>query len=411
VLLVIRNAHVLDVEAFAIVGPRTVVAESGVLVDVDAGDATPRAAEREEIDARGAFLLPGFIDAHVHLGSTTMDFARLARQSETERSLEMARGSERTLARGFTTVRDTGGDVRGLIAAIGRGLCAGPRVLHAGRVLSQTGGHGDLRAGRIDAAGCACQVHSDSFAHVCDGADAVLRAARVELRAGSDFLKLMASGGVASPSDPLDATQYTAAEIRAATTEAAHRHTYVTAHAYTPEAIALAIENGVSCIEHGNLLDDATARLMAEVGVVLVPTLVTYRAMRELGEKLGLPARNLEKNRGVFEAGLRSVEVARRNGVELGLGTDLLGEAQDQQADELAIRAELEPAADVLRAMYRTNARLCGMEDEIGVVKAGAHADLVLCDVDPLEELASLARTERVLSHVIQGGRVVRRRA
>lgn len=409
-LLVIRDAHLLDLEAGAIVGPRSVVAEGGVLVDVDAGAATPRGAEREEIDARGAFLLPGFIDAHVHLGITTMDFARLARQTETERALEMARAAAQTLSRGFTTVRDTGGDVRGLIAAIGRGLCDGPRIVHAGRVLSQTGGHGDLRAGRIEQAGCACQVHSDWFSHVCDGADAVTRAARVELRAGSDFLKLMASGGVASPSDPLDATQYTAAEIRAAATEAAHRHTYVTAHAYTPEAIALAVENGVSCIEHGNLLDDVTAAEMAGVGALLVPTLVTYRAMRELGGKLGLPARNLEKNRGVFEAGLRSIEVARRNGVELGLGTDLLGEAQDQQADELAIRAELEPAADVLRAMYRTNARLCGLPDEIGVVKPGAHADLVLCDVDPLEDLARLAGSARVLSHVIQAGRVVRRR-
>jgi imidazolonepropionase-like amidohydrolase len=409
-LLVIRNANVLDVEAGAMVGPRTVVAEGGVLVDVDARDATPHGAEREEIDARGAYLLPGFIDAHVHLGITTMNFARLARQSETERALEMARAAAQTLARGFTTVRDTGGDVRGLIAAIEGGLCAGPRVLHAGRVLSQTGGHGDLRAGRIDAAGCACQVHSDWFSHVCDGADAVLRAARVELRAGSDFLKLMASGGVASPSDPLDATQYTAAEIRAATTEAGHRHTYVTAHAYTPEAIALAIENGVSCIEHGNLLDDATATRMAGVGAVLVPTLVTYRAMRELGEKLGLPAASLSKNRGVFEAGLRSVEIARRNGVVLGLGTDLLGEAQDQEADELSIRAELEPAADVLRAMYLVNARLCRMEGEIGVVRPGAHADLLLCDTNPLEDLASLARPARVLSHVIQAGRVVRRR-
>jgi len=410
VLLVIRNAHMLEVDAGAMLGPRTVVAEAGTLVDVDAGAAKPTGAEREEIDARGAFLLPGLIDAHVHLGITTMDFARLARQSETERALEMARAAERTLARGFTTVRDTGGDVRGLIAAIRRGLCAGPRVVHAGRVLSQTGGHGDLRAGRIDEAGCACQVHTDWFSHVCDGADAVMRAARVELRAGSDFLKLMASGGVASPSDPLDATQYTAAEIRAATVEAAHRHTYVTAHAYTPDAIALAVENGVACIEHGNLLDDATAARMAAAGTVLVPTLVTYRAMRELGDKLGLPARNLEKNRGVFEAGLRSVEIARRNGVELGLGTDLLGEAQDQQADELAIRADLEPAADVLRAMYRTNARLCGLEDAIGVIQPGAHADLVLSDVNPLDDLASLARPTRVLSHVIQAGRVVRRR-
>jgi imidazolonepropionase-like amidohydrolase len=195
--------------------------------------------------------------------------------------------------------------------------------------------------------------------------------------------------------------------VRAATLETDHRHTYTTSHAYQPEAIRLAIENGVRCIEHGNLLDDATAARMAELRVTMVPTLVTYKAMQELGPKVGLPERNVAKNEGVFDAGRHSIEVAKRAGVALGLGTDLLGEAQPWQNQEFAIRAELEPAADVLRAMYQVNPRLCRLEGQIGVLAPGAAADVVITDVDPLDNLAALADPERALKAVVCRGRLV----
>ncbi len=149
------------------------------------------------------------------------------------------------------------------------------------------------------------------------------------------------------------------------------------------------------------------ARRMAELGVTMVPTLVTYKAMAEMGPKVGLPERNVTKNKGVFEAGLRSIEVAKRAGVELGLGTDLLGEAQPWQNQEFAIRADLEPAADVLRSMYHVNPKLCRLEGEIGVIAPGAYADLLLTDVDPLTNLAGLADPERALKLVVRGGRVI----
>jgi len=145
---------------------------------------------------------------------------------------------------------------------------------------------------------------------------------------------------------------------------------------------------------------------MAELGVTMVPTLVTYRAMAEIGAKVGLPQVNVSKNEGVFEAGCRSIELAKRAGVELGLGTDLLGEAQTWQNREFAIRAELEPAADVLRSMYRVNAKLCGLEGEIGVIKPGASADLVITQVDPLSKLAELADPEAAIDAVIGRGRI-----
>jgi imidazolonepropionase-like amidohydrolase len=403
VSLTILNGVLLDTERMELVGERHVVIEGDRIVDVDTTE--PSRRSERVIDAGGRFVLPGFIDAHVHHVITTMDFVRLQRLTPTEIALGMGRLAEATVKRGFTTVRDTGGDTAGLVRAIESGLCAGPRIVRSGRALSQTGGHGDV-APASDAPLCACQVQTSGFSHVADGPDAVRLAVRNELRAGSDFIKIMTSGGVASPTDPFDCVQYTPEEVRAATLETDHRHTYTTSHAYQPEAISLAIENGVRCIEHGNLVDAPTAARMAELGVTMVPTLVTYQAMAEIGAKVGLPERNVSKNEGVFEAGCGSIEIARRAGVELGLGTDLLGEAQPWQNRELAIRADLEPAADVLRSMYRVNARLCGLEGEIGVLAPGALADVVVTSADPLRDLALLAEPEKALDAVVFRGGV-----
>lgn len=404
----IVNGTLLDTTTMELVGERHLVLEGEHIVEVT--DTRPPPGDRH-LDARGRFVLPGFIDGHVHHVITTMDFPRLTRLSSVEHALAMARLAEAAVRRGFTTVRDTGGDVSGLIRAIERGLCDGPRVVHAGRALSQTGGHGDVDPSiRPSGGACSCRVLAGSLGAVADGPDAVRAAARVELRDGARFLKLMCSGGVSSPSDPFDAVQYTADEIRAATVETDHRHTYTTAHAYQPEAIRQAIENGVRCIEHANLVDGPTAGRMAELGVTMVPTLVTYQAMADLGAKSGLPRTNQDKNAGVFEAGCRSIEVARAAGVELGLGTDLLGEAQPWQNREFAIRAELEPAVDVLRSMYVVNPRLCGMEGDIGVLTPGAAADVVVTTADPLDNLAALADPEATLAAVVSRGRVVTER-
>jgi imidazolonepropionase-like amidohydrolase len=410
-LIAIRNGNVLDPRAGTIIGERTVVIEGDRIVAVT--DEPHRGATDLDLDldAGGRFVLPGLIDAHVHHIFPTMDFARLMRMSTTELSIGMAQAAEATLHRGFTTVRDTGGAIAGLVAAIERGMTPGPRIARAGRILSQTGGHGDFRAAsHLEVPTCGCQIHTDTHgnAHIADGVEACRKAARFELREGSDFLKIMSSGGVASPSDPFDAVQYTAEEIRAITVEAEHRDTYVTSHAYTPEAILLAVDSGVRCIEHGNMIDAPTAVHLAALEVTMVPTLVTYQAMDELGAKVGLPEVNLAKNRGVFNAGQRSIEIAKEAGVELGLGTDLLGEAMDRQNRELAIRAELEPAVDVLRSMYVTNARLCGLEDQIGVIAPGAYADVVISEVDPIADLAGLAEPDANLSTIIKGGEPVR---
>ena len=402
---VVRNGVVYEPLAGKHLGERTVVIEDGTIVEVVEGKWSGEVDV--DLDARGRHVLPGFVDGHVHLSIHTMDFRRASREWDFERALAVAALSEATVRRGFTTVRDTGGDLRGLKQSIRRNLCGGPRIVSAGHMLSQTGGHGDLRGSVVDPPECGCQIITSPYAHVADGPSAVRKAARQSLRDGSDFIKIHTSGGVASPSDPLDSVQYTPEEVSTIVTEAEHRHTYVTAHAYSPESMRLAADNGVACLEHGNLVDAATASHLAGLGTTVVPTLVTYWAFRDHAEKFGFPERNQAKNDGLFEQGRAAIGLFRDAGVELGFGTDLLGEAQPYQNQEFAIRAELEPAVDVLRSMYVTNVRLCDLVGKVGTVSPGAYGDLVVTDVDPLEDLAALADPEAALAAVVQGGRPI----
>jgi imidazolonepropionase-like amidohydrolase len=403
---VVRNGNVLDTVSMVFVGERDVVIEDGVIVEIV--DRYEGNAEIDvDVDARGRFVLPGLIDGHMHFRLATMNFHALASWSEVEFGIRMAALSSDTIERGFTTVRDLGGDVTGLMRAIASGATIGPRIVCAGRMLTQTGGHGDAEGGERDVPACGCAMRSSIFSIVADGADAVRKAARHNLREGSDFLKVHVSGGVASPSDPLDSVQYTHDELAAAVVEAAHRGTYVSAHAYSPESIQLAVNAGVHAIEHGNLLDQATAQQMADAGSVLVPTLVTYEAMNQLGRQLGLPKANRDKNTVVYEAGLASLEIADDAGVTMGLGTDLIGETQTMQNREMAIRSEVQSAETILRSMWNTNARLCHLDGQIGVVAPGAFGDLVVSRVNPLDDIADFSDPISSLSHVIQAGRVV----
>lgn len=296
--LLIRNANLLETSSLSFVGETTLIAEDGVIVSHG-----EESTADKEIDARGAFMLPGFIDGHVHFRLATLDFNKLARWSEVEFGLAMGRLARQTVARGFTTVRDLGGDVEGLMRAIRNGMVQGPRIVRAGRMLTQTGGHGDVESGPRTVPTCACEMRHTAFGIVADGVDAVRKAARHNLRDGSDFLKIHVSGGVASPSDPLESIQYTTGEIAAVVEEAQHRQTYVAAHAYSPDSVQMAVEHGVYTVEHGNLIDASSARAMVQHDAVLVPTLATYEAMDVFGAELGLPRSNRDKNKVVLAAG------------------------------------------------------------------------------------------------------------
>lgn len=232
------------------------------------------------INLAGKFVCPGLIDCHVHLSTPPGENGLIdtMNQDPDTSLLRQPYLAHEILKRGFTSVRDCGGAGLALKEALAEGLHPGPRLFIAGHGISQTGGHGDLRSSK-DAEYACCGGNTHGLGRIADGAEQCLHAAREELRQGADFIKIMVSGGVVSPTDRLTNLQYTPEEIRAFAKVAADSGTYVTAHAYTPASIRNAVENGVSGIEHGNLIDEPTAKLMAERGAFLTPTLVTYATM------------------------------------------------------------------------------------------------------------------------------------
>ena len=264
--------------------------------------------------------MPGLIDAHFHAYGARLSLLEIETCPLSYLALAGARRLAGALGRGFTTVRDPGGGDAGLAQAIREGLTAAPRYLFCGAALSQTGGHGDPRPPELG-----CCLGGGHMAEVVDGVDALRRAARERLRSGAHAIKIMASGGVISPSAPLRVPQYSPEEIRVVVEEATRRGSYVAAHAYSAEAIAVAVANGVRSIEHGNLLDAPAAAVMAERGAFLVPTLVTYDAMERRGAELGLAPVAQAKNREVLDAGRAAIGLAREAGVRIGFGTDLMG--------------------------------------------------------------------------------------
>jgi imidazolonepropionase-like amidohydrolase len=399
VSLLLRDALILDV----VTGDYSegdLRCEDGRVVESGPGLTAPDA---EVIELGGAVVVPGLIDAHVHVTASTADLGALTSLSPSYVALQSARTMEGMLARGFTTVRDTAGADFGLADAQLEGLLRGPRLLFCGKGLSQTGGHGDVRGrgtNRHDGHPCCA-----GLGRVADGVDAVRAAARDELRKGAHHLKVMASGGVSSPTDRIDSTQYSAEELRAIVEEAEAANRYVAAHAYTARAINRALEAGVKSIEHGNLLDDRSVALLLEHDAYLVPTLVTYWALKEEGREFGLPESSWRKVDEVLGAGLEALERAARGGVKLAYGSDLLGGMHRHQNQEFRLRCEVQAPLDVIRSATVNAADLLGMAGEIGTLTPGAHADLLVLDGDPLADIGVLADPKHI-RHVVQAGRL-----
>jgi imidazolonepropionase-like amidohydrolase len=399
--ILLRDVAVLDAEAGELVEGQAVVvdgdriAETGPAGSVRAGDAVV-------LDGRGMTVMPGLIDAHVHVTAVTADLAELGGWSPayvTARAAGILRGM---LDRGFTTVRDVAGADFGLAAAVEEGLLPGPRLVFGGKALSQTGGHGDPRPpGRV-----ALDQHPccPALTVVADGVPEVRRAAREQLRRGAHHVKVMLSGGVASPTDRIDSVQFSMEELRAVVEEAAAANRYVTGHAYTAEAVNRGLRAGVRCIEHGNLMDDSSVALLRQTGAFYVPTLATYAALAEEGLAHSFPADQHRKVFEVLDAGLRALELAHRGGLPIAYGTDLLGGMHRRQLTELTLRAEVQPAAAVLRSATTVAARLLGREGRVGVVAPGAAADLLVVDGNPLERLALLTEPRRHLRLVMKAG-------
>jgi imidazolonepropionase-like amidohydrolase len=402
-----RNAALLDPERGELLETRDVLVEDGLVKEV--ADRPLQSAASRVVDLKGKTLMPGLIDLHVHVVAVQLNLSQQVHMPNvlvTLRSVPIMRGM---LRRGFTTVRDAGGANQPYKQAIDSGLAVGPRMFVAGRALSPTGGHGDMRA-RSDYIGtsapCGCCVRAGALSRVADGVDEVRKAAREELQMGADHLKIMASGGVASPTDPVGAFGFAEDEVRAIVDEARARHTYVMAHAYTAEAIARVVRWGIRTIEHGNLIDVPTAKLMAEAGTYVVPTLVTYDALASEGAQYGLAEESVAKIEDVREAGKRSLEIYRDAGVKMGFGSDLLGESQRLQSNEFLIRADVLGAAAAIRSATVIGAEVLGLPDKLGCIAPGAWADMIVVDGNPLRDIACLTGQGEHIPLVMKGGKI-----
>ena len=320
----------------------------------------------------------------------------------TARAADLMRGM---LNRGFTTVRDTGGADWGIKTAVEQGLITGPRIFIAGKAIGPTGGHSDGRR-RTDSGGNRCHCcNALSFSMgVADGKADVQRAVREEMRQGCDHVKIMMSGGVASPYDPLDSLQFTPEEVAAAVEEAKNFGRYVCAHAYSPEAITRAAHGGVRTIEHGNLIDDAAAKLMASKGMFMVANLVTYFEMKKRAAEYGMSADMLQKNDLVIDGALKSLEICKRAGVPVGFGTDLLGQLQSEQSQEFMFRAAVLKPIEIIRQATTIGAQILRHEGKLGCLKPGAFADLIVVDGNPLKKLELFLEQGRHLCVIMKAG-------
>lgn len=374
---------------------------------------TNKSANVTIINGQGKFLMPGLIDAHAH---TTMESIPLQVAMVSDIgyvNLVAASAAERQLMRGFTTVRDLGGASFSLKKAIDQGLVKGPRIFPSGATISQTGGHGDFGLPidvPRDPSAPLSYIERSGMTIIADGADEVLKRTREQLRQGASQIKLMAGGGVSSNYDPLDVAQYSEDEFRAAVLAADNWGTYVTVHAYTPKAITAAINAGVKCIDHGQLMDEATAKLMAEKNVWL-----SLQPFMDEGGPSAFPegSPNRIKQLEMFNGTDNAYKLAKKYKLKTAFGTDILfdPEAAKLQGQKLTLLTKWYDNYEILKMATSVNAELLALSGprnpypgKLGVIEEGAYADLIIVDGDLLQNIKLIQDPEKNLLLIMKNG-------
>lgn len=395
-----RNVRIFDGKNSALSAPADVLVRGQTIDRISASPIVVDAnADVRVIAANGRVLMPGLIEAHWHMFMAATPQMMLMTADPNYLHLLAARQAEATLMRGFTTVRDLGGPVFGLKRAIDEGVMIGPRIYPSGAFISQTSGHGDFRFSfevpRLPG-GPLSHSEIEGIAAIADSPDEIRLRAREQLRGGASQIKLMAGGGVASPYNPIESIQYTEPEIHAAVEAADNWGTYVTVHAYTPRAIRQAVAAGVKCIEHGQLIDEATAKLLADNGI-------WWSLQPFLDDEDASPLANpvsQKKALEVFAGTDNAYKLAKKYKIKTAFGTDTLFDARvaDRQGAILAKMVRWYTPAEALRMATADNGELMALSGfinpypgKLGVVEAGALADLLLVDGNPLEDIKLVA--------------------
>src|ERR1700742_911915 len=410
-----ENVRIFDGRSSTLSAPSNVLVKDGIIERISARPIViDTNANARTIAADGRVLMPGLIDAHWHAIMAATPQLMLMTADPNYLQLLAARQAEATLMRGFTTVRDLGGPVFGLKRAIDEGVTVGPRIYPSGAFISQTSGHGDFRFAfevpRVTG-GPLSYSEVEGIAAIADSPDEVRLRAREQLRRGASQIKLMAGGGVSSPYNPIESTQYTEPEIRAAVEAADNWGTYVTVHAYTPRAIRQAIAAGVKCIEHGQLIDEPTAKLLADNGI-------WWSLQPFLDDEDASPLANpvsQKKALEVFAGTDNAYKLAKKYNVKTAFGTDILFDSRltTRQGAILAKMVRWYTPAEALKMATADNGELMALTGfinpypgKLGVVAEGAIADLLLVDGNPLENIQLIEDPERNFLVIMKGGTI-----
>ncbi|WP_347069217.1 amidohydrolase family protein [Flavobacterium sp. WV_118_3] len=410
--ILIENVRLLDHKAAKLTAPMNVLVSGSTIQKISATAITVD-KDAIKINGGGKTLMPGLIDVHVHMTFGTFTMAQLMGEDLTEEFLvrKIGESAQQMLLRGFTSVRDAGGPIFPLKTAIDAGKLVGPRIWPSGAVVSQTAGHGDFRAPNERSRrffGKPSRAEQVGATFIADGRDDVLTAVRENLRFGASQIKLMAGGGTSSAYDPIDVTQYTLDEMKAAVEAASDWGTYVMVHAYTPKAVQRAVEAGVKCIEHGQMLDEETLKLLAEKNVWL-------SLQNLMDNNDNMDAQRKQKRKPVLEGQNKVWPLAKKLGVKLAWGTDFLFEPElnDEQNSYILRLQKWFSNAEILKMITQDNGellQLSGLRNpypgKLGVVEEQALADLLLVDGDPLKDLSIIANPEKNFLLIMKNGQL-----
>ena len=408
--LLITNVKIFDGKSDALSKPSSVLVKGNKIVKIAKSIPAPKQAK--VIDGNGRVLMPGFIDAHSHVMMLTLSFGEFLATDQFYQAYVAAQSAEKYLMHGFTTIRDMGGNSFSLKKAIDEGIVVGPRIFPAGALISQTSGHADHRLPSDPPPYNG--GHSDLFVQqghmaVADGEDEVLKAVREQLRRGATQIKIAVGGGTGSEADPLDVLEFSPREIRAAVQAASDWGTYVGAHVYNPDGIRRAIDNGVKSIEHGQLVDEKTMRLMKKKGIWLSPQVSAYTFIPR-----GYTKDQQQKHKQAYNGIDNMFKIAKKIGFKkIGFGSDIIVDAKmfENINEEFVHRTKWFTPAEILRQATGNNGQILAMsglrnpyKGKLGVIEEGALADLLLINGNPLDDISILTKYKENIALIMKDG-------